>query len=203
VNLAFVNGPAQHSCSPPNLLSLSLAASVRPSLRLSLAPAGGFGDRGVEGKIQAIKYAREARKPFFGICLGMQCAVIEYARSKLGLSGANSAEFNPSAAHKVIVFMPEISTTHMGGTMRLGARPTVLRAKAPRAAAAAAVDGAAPAAAAASPEDDRTLAAELYGRDVKGAFHSVAGRRGGGRERGRGRVGAWGACGNTKGRWWI
>jgi hypothetical protein len=123
----------------------------------------------VEGKIQAIKYAREARKPFFGICLGMQCAVIEYARSKLGLSGANSAEFNPSAAHKVIVFMPEISTTHMGGTMRLGARPTVLRAKAPRAAAAAAAAGAAPDAAAASPDDERTLAAELYGRDVKGA----------------------------------
>ena len=68
---------------------------------------GGFGDRGVEGKIAAIKYARESRTPFFGICLGMQCAVIEYSRNVLGMAGANSAEFNPSSPHKVIVFMPE------------------------------------------------------------------------------------------------
>ena len=68
---------------------------------------GGFGDRGVEGKIAAIRYARESKTPFFGICLGMQCAVIEFARNVLGMAGANSAEFNPSSPHKVIVFMPE------------------------------------------------------------------------------------------------
>ena len=62
---------------------------------------GGFGDRGVEGKILAIKFAREKKVPFFGICLGMQCAVIEYARNVLGWSGANSAEFDSKAAHQV------------------------------------------------------------------------------------------------------
>ena len=56
---------------------------------------GGFGDRGIEGKIQAIRYAREQRVPYFGICLGMQCAVIEYARNVCGLEGANSTEFDP------------------------------------------------------------------------------------------------------------
>ena len=58
---------------------------------------GGFGDRGIEGKIQAIRYAREQRVPYFGICLGMQCAVIEYARHVCGLEGANSTEFDPDA----------------------------------------------------------------------------------------------------------
>jgi CTP synthase len=85
---------------------------------------GGFGDRGVEGKILAAKYARENNKPYLGICLGMQVAVIEAARSKLGWADANSAEFNPTSTHPVIVFMPEISRTHMGGTMRLGMRRT-------------------------------------------------------------------------------
>ena len=88
---------------------------------------GGFGDRGVEGKIVAVKYARESKKPFFGICLGMQCAVIEHARSVLGHTGANSAEFDAASAHQVIIFMPEINASQMGGTMRLGARPTLLQ----------------------------------------------------------------------------
>lgn len=89
---------------------------------------GGFGDRGVEGKILAAKYARESKKPYFGICLGMQVAVIEAARSLLGWKEANSAEFNPDTTHPVIVFMPEVSRTFMGGTMRLGKRRTYFNA---------------------------------------------------------------------------
>jgi len=89
---------------------------------------GGFGDRGVEGKILAVNYVRTNNVPFLGICLGMQVAVIEYARNVLGgdHKNANSAEFVPNATDPTIVFMPEISTTHMGGTMRLGSRPTTV-----------------------------------------------------------------------------
>ncbi|KAL7241581.1 hypothetical protein ACSBR1_014219 [Camellia fascicularis] len=85
---------------------------------------GGFGDRGVQGKIVAAKYARENRIPFFGICLGMQIAVIEFARSVLGLQDATSAEFDPNAPNPCVILMPEGSKTHMGGTMRLGSRRT-------------------------------------------------------------------------------
>src|SRR5450756_2003920 len=63
---------------------------------------GGFGDRGVEGKIKAIQYARENKVPFFGLCLGMQCAVIEFARNVCKLAGAHSTEFNPNTPHPVI-----------------------------------------------------------------------------------------------------
>jgi len=73
----------------------------------------------------AIKWAREQKIPFLGICLGFQLAVVEWARNVCGLTGAISGEFDPEAEHPVIVFMPEISKTHMGGTMRLGLRPTV------------------------------------------------------------------------------
>ncbi|KAF9045799.1 CTP synthase [Hymenopellis radicata] len=86
---------------------------------------GGFGSRGTEGMLMAIKYAREQQIPFLGICLGFQLSVIEWARNVLNISGATSAEFDPSTEHPAIVFMPEISRTHMGGTMRLGLRPTV------------------------------------------------------------------------------
>jgi len=86
---------------------------------------GGFGQRGTEGMILAITYARERKIPFLGICLGFQLAVIEWARQKLGMKDATSEEFVPSAEKPTIVFMPEISKTHMGGTMRLGLRPTV------------------------------------------------------------------------------
>ncbi|KAA8544662.1 hypothetical protein F0562_019491 [Nyssa sinensis] len=85
---------------------------------------GGFGDRGVQGKIVAANYARENRIPFLGICLGMQIAVIEFARSVLGLQDANSTEFDPNTQNPCVVFMPEGSKTHMGGTMRLGSRRT-------------------------------------------------------------------------------
>ncbi len=89
---------------------------------------GGFGNRGVEGKITAIKYARENKIPFFGICLGMQCAVIEFARSICGLSDANSSEFSQSTIHPVIDILPEQNNIiYKGGTMRLGAYRCQLR----------------------------------------------------------------------------
>ena len=88
---------------------------------------GGFGDRGIEGKITAIKYARENKVPFLGICLGMQCAVIEFARNVLGYKGAHSSEILPSTQHPVIDLMPEQRDIEdMGGTMRLGAYPCKL-----------------------------------------------------------------------------
>lgn len=84
---------------------------------------GGFGGRGIEGMITCAKYARERDIPYFGICLGMQIAVIEYARNVLGYADANSSEFAPDSAHKVIDLMPDQHGVKMGGTMRLGAYP--------------------------------------------------------------------------------
>lgn len=105
---------------------------------------GGFGLRGTEGMIAATRWAREKKVPFLGICLGFQVAVIEYARSMCGLKGAlsasrsvrreyadgcfaeaHSAELLESTPDPVVIFMPEISKTHLGGTMRLGLRPTI------------------------------------------------------------------------------
>ena len=89
---------------------------------------GGFGNRGVEGKIKAAQYARENNIPYLGICLGMQTAVIEYARNVLGYSDANSSEFTPDGKHNVIDLMLEQQgVVDMGGTMRLGAYPCVIR----------------------------------------------------------------------------
>ena len=85
---------------------------------------GGFGDRGIEGMIAAARYARENDVPYFGICLGMQIAVIEYARNVLGYADANSSEFAPDSSHKVIDLMPDQhGNLPKGGTMRLGAYP--------------------------------------------------------------------------------
>ncbi|HWR09169.1 CTP synthase [Sporomusa sp.] len=85
---------------------------------------GGFGDRGVEGKLKAIRYARENKVPFFGLCLGMQSAVIEFARNVCGLTDAHSSEFNPDTPHPVIDLMPEqMAIEDKGGTMRLGVYP--------------------------------------------------------------------------------
>jgi len=85
---------------------------------------GGFGDRGIEGKVSAIRYARERQIPFFGICLGMQVAVIEFARSVVKLHGANSSEINPSTAYPIIDLLPEQKDIeNLGGTMRLGLYP--------------------------------------------------------------------------------
>jgi CTP synthase len=89
---------------------------------------GGFGDRGIEGKIKAVQYARENSIPFFGICLGMQCAVIEFARNVCGLQGANSSEFKKHLKHPVIDLMEEQKKIKgLGGTMRLGAFPCELQ----------------------------------------------------------------------------
>lgn len=85
---------------------------------------GGFGMRGIEGKIQAVNYARKYRIPYFGICLGMQCAVIEFARNELGLEDANSSEFSTTTQNPVICLLEEQKNiSHKGGTMRLGAQP--------------------------------------------------------------------------------
>ncbi|MHB8171149.1 MAG: CTP synthase [Thermincolia bacterium] len=91
---------------------------------------GGFGDRGVEGKIKAIKYARENKVPFLGICLGMQCAVIEFARSVAGMDKANSSEFDAKTPYPVIDLLPEQKDIEdKGGTMRLGTYPCKLTEK--------------------------------------------------------------------------
>ncbi len=90
---------------------------------------GGFGNRGVDGKVAAIRWAREQRVPFLGLCLGMQCAVIEWARNQAGLAGATSAELDPDTAHPVIHLLPEQQdVVDLGGTMRLGVYPCRLQA---------------------------------------------------------------------------
>ena len=89
---------------------------------------GGFGSRGIEGMILAAKYAREKRLPYFGICLGMQVAVIEYTRNVAGIPDANSGEFDEQCRHKVIDFMPgQSSDIDKGGTLRLGAYPCLVK----------------------------------------------------------------------------
>ncbi|MEA2517690.1 MAG: synthase [Actinomycetota bacterium] len=84
---------------------------------------GGFGVRGVEGKINAIRFARERRVPFLGICLGLQCAVVEFARNVAGLEGANSSEFDGNSPYPVVDILPGQDLDSLGGTMRLGAYP--------------------------------------------------------------------------------
>jgi CTP synthase len=92
---------------------------------------GGFGKRGVEGKILAAHWCRTNNKPFLGICLGFQAAVIEFARDVLGLKSANSIEIDPNTDYPVVIEMPEHNTGIMGGTMRLGKRTTVFQAGKP------------------------------------------------------------------------
>lgn len=88
---------------------------------------GGFGERGVEGKIEAIRYARENKVPFFGICLGMQLAAVEFARNVAGLKDAHSSELDPDAEHKIIALLPDqTEDTDLGGTLRLGLYPAKL-----------------------------------------------------------------------------
>ncbi|XP_074574558.1 uncharacterized protein LOC141831008 isoform X1 [Curcuma longa] len=105
-------------------LELHKAAWKRLKGANAVLVPGGFGDRGVEGKILAAKYARENHVPFLGICLGMQIAVVEFARSVMNLQDANSTEFDPDTTNPCIIFMPEGSQTHKGGTMRVGSRRT-------------------------------------------------------------------------------
>jgi CTP synthase len=92
---------------------------------------GGFGKRGIEGMINAIRYARENQVPYFGICLGMQTMVIEFARNICGLEQADSTEFNPGTPHRVIYKLRELKgIDELGGTMRLGAWPCHLKPRA-------------------------------------------------------------------------
>ncbi|KAF8564726.1 hypothetical protein P879_07115 [Paragonimus westermani] len=88
--------------------------------------AGGFGPRGLEGKLAAIRFCRERGVPFLGLCLGLQCAVIEFARNVLDWKDANTTEFDPGCKHPVVIDMPEYNPGQMGGTMRLGRRRTAL-----------------------------------------------------------------------------
>jgi len=89
---------------------------------------GGFGDRGIEGKIEAIRFARQKQIPFFGICLGLQCAVVEFARNVLNLADANSTEFDRNTRHPVICLLDEQrEISYKGGTMRLGSYPCLLQ----------------------------------------------------------------------------
>jgi len=90
---------------------------------------GGFGVRGMEGKILAAEWARKTKKPYLGVCLGMQCAVIEFARNVLGWEGAHSTEAFPEALHPVVIEMPEHNPGNLGGTMRLGKRRTNFKTK--------------------------------------------------------------------------
>jgi CTP synthase len=117
VDLEYIDSEQVEQAGPEALLS---------HLDAVLVP-GGFGDRGTEGKISAIGYARTNRIPFFGICLGMQLAVVEYARNVAGLVGANSSEFDKDTPHAVIDLMPDQrAVRNKGATMRLGADPCVL-----------------------------------------------------------------------------
>ena len=103
------------------------AEALLAGLDAILVP-GGFGDRGIEGKIETARYCRENGIPFFGICLGMQCAVVEFARNVCGLEGAHSSEIDRDAPHPVIDLLPEQKdVADLGGTMRLGLYPCVLK----------------------------------------------------------------------------
>ncbi len=118
LNLHWVCAEQIETEGPKELLK-SMDAVVVP---------GGFGNRGVDGKISAIRWAREQRVPFLGLCLGMQCAVIEWARNQAGLTGATSSELNPSTDHPVIHLLPEQQdVVDLGGTMRLGVYPCRLK----------------------------------------------------------------------------
>ncbi|MEL7369807.1 MAG: CTP synthase [Myxococcota bacterium] len=114
-----------------NLEYIESTSLTQPSSALGhvdgvLVP-GGFGERGVEGMIEAIRWARTAKRPFFGICLGMQMAVVEYARNVVGLTDAHSSEFNEATKHRVVDLMEEQRhITDLGATMRLGAYPCVM-----------------------------------------------------------------------------
>jgi CTP synthase len=129
---ALVHGGLAHDCAveleyiDSEQIERGSAAAMLSGLDAILVP-GGFGDRGVEGKISAIRYARESKLPFFGICLGMQLAVIEFARHVCNLKGASSTEFQKDAPHAVIDLMPDQQgVMDKGGTMRLGAYPCTL-----------------------------------------------------------------------------
>jgi CTP synthase len=127
ISEAFIHAGAVNDCKvsvewihSENLTEENIAEKMKGLKGVVVAP--GFGNRGIEGKIVAIKYVREHNIPFLGICLGMQCAVIEFARNVLGLKDAHSREMNPATSSPVIDLLEnQKSISHMGGTMRLGA----------------------------------------------------------------------------------
>jgi CTP synthase len=112
IEIKYVDSEDIEASSPEELMS-DVSGVLVP---------GGFGQRGIEGKIAAIRFARENRVPFLGLCLGLQCAVIEYARTVCGLARANSKEFDEASPHPVVIYLKEQEyITELGGTMRLGA----------------------------------------------------------------------------------
>ena len=118
VNLKWVDSELLEHQNPANVLN-DVSGILIP---------GGFGSRGIEGKIAAARYAREIKMPYFGICLGLQCAVIDFARNICGLQGANSTEFDDATPHPVIDLMEEQKRIKAkGGTMRLGAQPCLIK----------------------------------------------------------------------------
>ena len=127
ISEAFIHAGAMNDCKvkldwihSESLTDETIREKMQGLSGVLVAP--GFGNRGIEGKILAIKYARENKIPFFGICLGMQCAVIEFARNVIGLNDAHSREMNPASTNPVIDLLEnQKSITNMGGTMRLGA----------------------------------------------------------------------------------
>ncbi|MBA2868685.1 glutamine hydrolyzing CTP synthase [Methanococcus maripaludis] len=122
VNIAWINSEELETKNYEEILDKMVDDE---KLHGILVP-GGFGDRGIDGKVNAVRYAREKNIPFLGICLGMQCAVIEFARHVCGLN-ANSTEFDEETEHPVIDYIPEQrEVTEKGGTMRLGAYPAIL-----------------------------------------------------------------------------
>jgi len=130
---AFAHAGAQENITVDlEWISSELIAADGPEGHLAglngLLIPGGFGDRGIEGKVEAVHHVRTKRIPFFGICLGLQCAVIEFARDVLGLPHANSSEFDPVTPDPVIALLEgQTQITQKGGTMRLGAYQTLLR----------------------------------------------------------------------------
>lgn len=127
INEAFIHAGAQNECKvkihyihSENITATNAAEKLQHFDGILVAP--GFGERGIAGKIEAIRYVRENNIPFFGICLGMQCAIVEFARNMLGLSDANSTEMDANTPNPVIDKMEaQKQITQMGGTMRLGA----------------------------------------------------------------------------------
>src|SRR5690606_11733233 len=128
----FVHAGAENECkvnlrwiSSEDISSDNISSLTQDLDGILVAP--GFGERGLEGKIEAVRYAREQQVPFFGICLGMQCAVIEFARNVLGLADASSTEMDADTPHPVIDMMEDQKhITMKGGTKRLGACPCYL-----------------------------------------------------------------------------
>ncbi|GAB4135572.1 MAG: CTP synthase [Bacteroidia bacterium] len=129
---AFIHAGVMHECKvnlswihSEDITAENVASKLSGLSGILVAP--GFGQRGIEGKIESIRYARENKIPFFGICLGMQCAVIEFGRNVLGFKGAHSTEMDPETAYPVIDLLEgQKKITNKGGTMRLGAYPCQL-----------------------------------------------------------------------------